>query len=79
MIVKPILISVALAALASTPIAVPMAAGIPVAVAIGPIAITYDRTNSLDLNLDVACMSSECPVIELRYGASGQETLKIGL
>jgi hypothetical protein len=79
MIVKPILISVALAALASTPIAVPMAAGIPVAVAIGPIAITYDRANSLDLKLDVACMSSECPVIELRYGVSGQETLKVGL
>lgn len=79
MIVKPVLIGIALAALASTLVAVPMAAGIPVALAVGPVAVTYDRENALDLDLDIACFSSECPVIELRYGASGQETLKIGL
>lgn len=79
MIIKPFLISIAMAALASTPVAVPMAAGIPVALAVGPVAITYDRVNALDLNLDMACFSSECPVIELRYGATGQETLRIGL
>tara|TARA_R110002073_G_scaffold163599_7_gene319761 strand:- start:802 stop:1041 length:240 start_codon:yes stop_codon:yes gene_type:complete len=79
MIIKPILISLALAALASTPVALPIAAGIPVALAVGPIAVTYDREKALDLDLDIACLSSECPIIELRYGASGQETLKIGL
>ncbi|WP_417484633.1 hypothetical protein [Maricaulis salignorans] len=79
MIVKPFLISLALAALASTPVAVPAAAGIPVALAVGPIAVTYDRENALDLDLDIACLSTECPIIELRYGANGQETLRIGL
>ncbi|WP_339743963.1 hypothetical protein [uncultured Maricaulis sp.] len=79
MIVKPILIGVALAALASLPLAVPMAAGVPVALAVGPVAITYDRDNALDLDFDIGCFSTECPVVELRYGASGQETLKIGL
>lgn len=79
MIIKPVLIGVALAALASLPLAVPMAAGVPVALAVGPVAITYDRENALDLDLDIACLSTECPVIELRYGARGQETLKIGL
>ncbi|WP_417488792.1 hypothetical protein [Maricaulis sp.] len=79
MIVKPILISIALAALASTPVAVPLAAGIPVALAVGPIAVSYDRENALDVDLDIACISTECPIIELRYGVSGQETLRIGL
>ncbi len=79
MIIKPVLVSIAMAALASTPVAVPMAAGIPVALAVGPVAITYDRVNALDLDLDIGCFSSECPVIELRYGAAGQETLRIGL
>ncbi|MGK0266937.1 MAG: hypothetical protein ACI82N_001190 [Maricaulis sp.] len=79
MIVKPILVAIAMAALASTPVAVPMAAGIPVALAVGPVAITYDRENALDLDLDIGCFSTECPVVELRYGAIGAETLKIGL
>ncbi|WP_417478074.1 hypothetical protein [Maricaulis sp.] len=79
MIVKPILISIALAALASMPVAVPLAAGIPVALAVGPIAVSYDRENALDVDLDMACISTECPIIELRYGASGHETLRIGL
>lgn len=79
MIVKPFLISVALAALVSAPVALPMAAGIPVAIAVGPVAVTYDRDNALDLDLDIACFSTECPVIELRYGSPGRESLKIGL
>tara|TARA_R110000744_G_scaffold1843_11_gene7119 strand:- start:2596 stop:2835 length:240 start_codon:yes stop_codon:yes gene_type:complete len=79
MIIKPVLIGIALAALASTPVAVPLAAGIPVALAVGPIAVTYDRENALDLDLDLACLSTECPIIELRYGGSGQEILRIGL
>ncbi|WP_417498326.1 hypothetical protein [Maricaulis sp.] len=79
MIIKPILIGVVLAALASAPVAVPMAAGVPVALAIGPVAVTYDRENALDLDLDIACLSTECPVIELRYGAAGRESLRIGI
>ncbi|WP_417467406.1 hypothetical protein [Maricaulis sp.] len=79
MIIKPILIGVVLAALASAPVAVPMAAGVPVALAIGPVAVTYDRENALDLDLDIACLSTECPVIELRYGVAGRESLRIGI
>ncbi|WP_417490858.1 hypothetical protein [Maricaulis sp.] len=79
MIIKPILIGVVLAALASAPVAVPMAAGVPVALAIGPVAVTYDRENALDLDLDIACLSTECPVIELRYGDAGRESLRIGI
>ena len=79
MMIKPFLIGLALAALASLPVAIPMAAGVPVALAVGPVAVTYDHENALDLALDIACLSSECPVIELRYGAIGQETLRIGL
>jgi len=79
MSIKPILIGVAIAALASAPVAVPMAAGVPVALAVGPVAVTYDRQNALDLDLDIACFSTECPVIELRYGAAGREGLRIGI
>ncbi len=79
MTIKPILIGIVLAALASAPIAVPMAAGVPVALAMGPVAVTYDRENALDLDLDIACLSRECPMIELRYGAAGREALRIGI
>lgn len=78
MMIKSILIGAMVACLASAPITLPMAAGIPVALAIGPTVISYDRETRLNLDLDIACFSSECPVIELRYGPSGAESLRIG-
>lgn len=76
MITKAFMIGLVLAGTASLPIAVPMAAGIPVALALGPVTVSYDRVEALDLGLDAACFSTDCPLVELRYG-TGQDAMRI--
>lgn len=79
MIIKSILAIAALSAAVSSPLAVPMAIGVPVSLVIGPIAISSAPEAPLDVDFTASCLIDDCPMVELRYGAPGEESFRIGL
>tara|TARA_R110000868_G_scaffold101630_5_gene279755 strand:- start:34126 stop:34365 length:240 start_codon:yes stop_codon:yes gene_type:complete len=79
MIIKSILAVAAMSAAISSPLAVPMAIGIPVSLVLGPVAISSAPETPFDVDFSAACLIDECPLVELRYGAPGEESFRIGL
>jgi hypothetical protein len=79
MALKSALITATVLLAATLPVSVPAMSGTPVGVAVGPVEVTYDRTNDLEFNLHTTCFSDPCPIFELVVGLPGEGGYRIGL
>jgi hypothetical protein len=77
-IMRTIIIGVVVLLAASAPATVPAMIGEHVAMAFGPVELSYDRSASFEIDLDTGCLANQCRIFELRVGQPGSEKYSVG-
>ncbi len=69
MLTKTVLIGCLVSGGLGLPVAIPYAAGAAVVVTVGPAELEISRQRGFDVDLNVECLNSGCPLAALRIGA----------
>jgi hypothetical protein len=66
MVMKSVAIGTALMLALSTPVTLPVMQGKALTLAIGPVALSYQRDDGVDFGLEGRCLTDQCPFFVLR-------------
>lgn len=79
MLTKTALIGCLVSGSLGLPVAIPYAAGAAVAISVGPVELEASRQRGLDVDLNVECLNSGCPLAALRIGAVETPSYRVAI